>query len=110
MHMEDEGRAVFGCVADQTEGFSPADLQALLADAQLSAVHDLVGGGGGDEGGLPVVTEAHVMAALRGSQCSVTPDERLRLDRIYSEFVATRTPGAAHATMKSHGKLRATLA
>ncbi|KAK3258057.1 hypothetical protein CYMTET_32871 [Cymbomonas tetramitiformis] len=113
MTIEDE--SVLHLVADATEGFSPADLQALLGDAQLAAVHALVDDPDlpADTAGTPVMTRNMVVAALEAARPSVSISERERLQLIYDQFTASRSPAGDAASSlsreKSKGK-RATLA
>ena len=62
-------------VAQRTEGFSGADIRALVADAALSAIHRAIedseqtvngkgGGGGGGGGGAPAVTRSDMAKAM----------------------------------------------
>ncbi|KAK0346049.1 Peroxisome biosynthesis protein pex1 [Friedmanniomyces endolithicus] len=47
------GRGTLGEVAERTEGFSGADLQAVMYNAHLEAIHDVLGRGGeGGEAGM----------------------------------------------------------
>ncbi|GBF99634.1 hypothetical protein Rsub_12313 [Raphidocelis subcapitata] len=120
----------------QTEGFTGADLAALLSEAQLIAVHEeldkreaarragpeagagaggAAGGGAGAAagGGAPVVRAPHVLRALARARPSLPPAERARLEGVYARFMAGRDPELANrqarADAKGKGK-RATLA
>ncbi|TKA67331.1 hypothetical protein B0A55_08866, partial [Friedmanniomyces simplex] len=46
-----EGKGTLGEVAERTEGYSGADLQAVMYNAHLEAIHDVLGHGGGEGGG-----------------------------------------------------------
>ncbi|KAI6706128.1 hypothetical protein NL676_009090 [Syzygium grande] len=49
----------FDAIAHMTKGFSRADLQALLSDAQLQAVHDLLDNSeGGQHRKKPIITNS----------------------------------------------------
>jgi SpoVK/Ycf46/Vps4 family AAA+-type ATPase len=117
-------------VAHATEGFSPADLQALLGDAQLAAVHrtldaaevaDRTLGKGPqqraeqgveeveevEEAALPVVSSDELLSAMAAAKPSVSACEVARLDAIYADFLSTRTPAASSQAAQPK---RATLA
>ena len=78
-------------VANDTEGFSGADLRAIVTDARMHAVHramdELPGGGAG---GAVVVTREDVKRAAREARRSVPPRERERLDAVFAEFRGSR--------------------
>jgi len=126
-------------VAHATEGFSPADLQALLGDAQLAAVHrtleaaeaaEAAADGQRDKGppegveesaeegveeveeaALPVVSGDELLSAMAAAKPSVSAREAARLDAIYADFLSTRTPAAAAvAPTQAAQPKRATLA
>lgn len=105
-------------VAHATQGFSPADLQALLGEAQLAAVHrtldvaeaaeaaDSTREKGPQEGAeegveeveeaaLPVVSSDELLSALAAAKPSVSASEAARLHAIYTDFLSTRTPSAS---------------
>eukprot|EP00887_Chlorella_sp_A99_P002124 scaffold21.g2124.t1 len=111
------------------EELSGADLSAVLAEAQLAAVHEVLeaeeeegrceGGEGGDTGsthaasGSPahapaVVARRHLEAALAAARPSLAADERWRLEAIYARFRQSRKPGlegGAAAADKGKGKM-----
>jgi len=78
-------------VANDTEGFSGADLRAIVTDARMHAVHramdatQLCGAGG-----AVVVTREDVKRAAREARRSVPPRERERLDAVFAEFRGSR--------------------
>lgn len=112
-------------VGYNAEFYSGADLSALLAEAQLAAVHEALeeaegaqgqqGSGSGTAGpaaGQPsharahahghvpplspaVIQARHLEAALRAARPSVPEAERERLEAIYARFRQDREPGGA---------------
>ena len=92
-----------------------ADLSALLSEAQLAAVHEVLDaqppagaacGGEHEAESAPVVTMAHLRAALAGARPSIGAQEAIRLEGTYARFRDSRDPFAA----ASKGGQRATLA
>ena len=83
-------------VANATEGFSGADLRAIVTDARMHAVHramdatDKNGEGDKSGGGAVVVTGEDVRRAAREARRSVPPRERERLDAVFAEFRGSR--------------------
>ena len=91
-----------------------ADLSALLSEAQLAAVHEVldnhqpstpVAGQHAAET-APVVTMAHLRAALAHARPSISRHEAVRLKRAYAQFRDSRDPFAS----PDKGGKRATLA
>ena len=91
-----------------------ADLGALLSEAQLAAVHEVLdaqpasspdSSQHGAES-APVVTMAHLRAALSRARPSISAQEADRLERTYTQFRDSRDPFASPST----GGKRATLA
>ncbi|GLT59955.1 hypothetical protein SLA2020_327480 [Shorea laevis] len=96
-------------IANMTEGFSGADLQALLSDAQLAAVHEhLNSENSNDPGKLPLITHALLKSTASKARPSVSDSEKQRLYSIYSQFLNSKRSVAAQSR-DSKGK-RATLA
>ncbi|KAI6706161.1 hypothetical protein NL676_009123 [Syzygium grande] len=96
-------------IAHMTEGFSGADLQALLSDAQLQAVHDLLDRGEVNEHGKkPIITDSLLKSVASKARPSVSDAEKRRLYSIYSEFLDAKRSTAAQSR-DAKGK-RATLA
>ncbi|KAK8664514.1 hypothetical protein V6N13_084300 [Hibiscus sabdariffa] len=96
-------------IAYMTEGFSGADLQALLSDAQLAAVHEHLSSANSNEPGkMPVITDAVVKSIATKSRPSVSEAEKRRLYGIYSQFLDSKRSAAAQSR-DAKGK-RATLA
>ncbi|XP_030549242.1 peroxisome biogenesis protein 1 [Rhodamnia argentea] len=96
-------------VAHMTEGFSGADLQALLSDAQLQAVHDLLDRGDVDQHGKkPIITDSLLKSVASKARPSVSDAEKRRLYSIYSEFLDSKRSTAVQSR-DAKGK-RATLA
>ncbi|XP_076957993.1 peroxisomal ATPase PEX1-like [Bidens hawaiensis] len=70
-------------IAQKTEGFSGADLQALLLDAQL-AVHDLLNRKEAHEpGNMPLITNSLLRSICDNARPSVSEAEKQRLYSIY---------------------------
>lgn len=96
-------------IAHMTEGFSGADLQALLSDAQLSAVHEILNNIDSNEPGkMPVITDALLKSIASKARPSVSEAEKLRLYSIYGQFLDSKKSVAAQSR-DAKGK-RATLA
>ena len=102
--------------ARRMEGFSAADIQALVYNAQLLAVHDALdrvkggdgmaatsggvgaaSGGGGGEG--PVVTAAHFERAIADVRPSLSAAELRRYERTFADFMKSHS-GAPEAAIK----------
>ncbi|KAJ0975826.1 hypothetical protein J5N97_017791 [Dioscorea zingiberensis] len=80
-----------GMVASMTEGFSGADLQALLSDAQLASVHELLDSGESNmPGRKPVITDELLRSVASRARPSVSEAERHRLNGIYSQFLDSK--------------------
>ncbi|XP_021294775.1 peroxisome biogenesis protein 1 isoform X2 [Herrania umbratica] len=98
-----------GAIACLTEGFSGADLQALLADAQLAAVHEHLSSVSSNEPGkMPVITDGVLKSIASKARPSVSETEKQRLYGIYSQFLDSKRSVAAQSR-DAKGK-RATLA
>ncbi|PSS01355.1 Peroxisome biogenesis protein [Actinidia chinensis var. chinensis] len=97
-------------IARVTEGFSGADLQALLSDAQLAAVHELLNSARSDNSGkMPVVITHSLLSAVASkARPSVSEAEKQRLYGIYYQFLDAKRSVAAQSR-DAKGK-RATLA
>lgn len=96
-------------IAYMTEGFSGADLQALLSDAQLAAVHDLLDSAESDKPGkMPVITRCLLNSVASKARPSVSEAEKQRLYGIYNQFLDSKRSVAAQSR-DAKGK-RATLA
>ncbi|THG12863.1 hypothetical protein TEA_028471 [Camellia sinensis var. sinensis] len=96
-------------IAYVTEGFSGADLQALLSDAQLAAVHDLLDSAESDKPGkMPVITRSLLNSVASKARPSVSEAEKQRLYGIYNQFLDSKRSVAAQSR-EAKGK-RATLA
>ena len=77
-----------GAIAYLTEGFSGADLQALLSDAQLAAVHEHLSSVNSNEPGkMPVITDGVLKSIASKARPSVSESEKQRLYGIYSQFL-----------------------
>lgn len=96
-------------IAYMTEGFSGADLQALLSDAQLAAVHEHLDSANAiDPAQKPIITDALLKATAGKARPSVSDAEKQRLYGIYSQFLDSKKSVSAQ-TRDAKGK-RATLA
>ncbi|GER39957.1 ATP-dependent zinc metalloprotease FtsH, partial [Striga asiatica] len=80
-------------IARMTEGFSGADLQALLSDAQLEAVHELLDSS--PTGKMPVITGNLLKSIASKAKSSVSEAEKHRLYDIYSQFLDSKRSIAA---------------
>lgn len=96
-------------IAYMTDGFSGADLQALLSDAQLAAVQKLLDSGyDGKLGETPVISDELLKSIASKAKPSVSESEKQRLYAIYNQFLDAKRSVAAQAR-DAKGK-RATLA
>ncbi|KAG4401218.1 hypothetical protein AAZX31_07G207400 [Glycine max] len=96
-------------IANMTEGFSGADLQALLSDAQLAAVHDVLDSVDASRPEkTPVITDALLKFTASKARPSVSEEEKRRLYNIYHQFLDSKRSVAAQSR-DTKGK-RATLA
>ncbi|GAB4840787.1 hypothetical protein Ancab_021549 [Ancistrocladus abbreviatus] len=96
-------------VAHMTDGFSGADLQALLSDAQLAAVQELLDRADSSESGKsPIITNELLKSVASKARPSVSESEKRRLYGIYNQFLDSKKPIAAQSR-DVKGK-RATLA
>ncbi|CAL9016238.1 unnamed protein product [Prunus brigantina] len=104
-----DGDVDLRAIAYMTEGFSGADLQALLSDAQLAAVHEILAGlDTNDPGKKPVINDALLKSTASRARPSVSEAEKKRLYGIYGEFLDSKRSVAAQSR-DAKGK-RATLA
>ncbi|XP_037497521.1 peroxisome biogenesis protein 1-like [Jatropha curcas] len=95
-------------IARMTEGFSGADLQALLSDAQLAAVHEHLSADSSKHGKMPVITDALLKSIASKARLSISESEKRRLYGIYNQFLDSKKSAAAQSK-DAKGK-RATLA
>lgn len=96
-------------IAYMTEGFSGADLQALLSDAQLAAVHEHLDSTNANEPAQkPIISNALLKATAGKARPSVSETEKQRLYGIYRQFLDSKKSVSAQ-TRDAKGK-RATLA
>ncbi|CAF1788711.1 unnamed protein product, partial [Brassica napus] len=78
-------------IAAITEGFSGADLQALLSDAQLAAVHEFLSKEDRTEPGTtPMITDPLLKSIASKTKPSVSEAEKQKLYDIYSQFLDSR--------------------
>nr|XP_043635641.1 peroxisome biogenesis protein 1 isoform X2 [Erigeron canadensis] len=95
--------------AQVTEGFSGADLQALLSDAQLAAVHDHLNSQDAHKPGImPLITNTLLQSISTSARPSVSEAEKQRLYNIYGQFLDAKRSAAAQSR-EAKGK-KATLA
>ena len=106
--------AALPAVADATPGFTGADLGAVLAEAQLAAVHQALEGGerDGPTTTPPLITAAHLRAALSASRPSLPPSELSRLEAVYSRFAGreVRSGGGGEAAEEEEARAAAAAA
>lgn len=96
-------------IASVTEGFSGADLQALLSDAQLASVHELLDSGiVYTQGKAPIISNVLLKSVVSRARPSVSETEKQRLQRIYNQFLDAKKSVTAQSR-DAKGK-RATLA
>jgi len=97
-------------VAARTDEYTPADLQAIVTNAQMALVQEAIqkaqetinaqrnGGAAASRSqqqtavssALPPLTQAHLMEALSASKPSTSAAERARYDKIYQKFKLNR--------------------
>ena len=82
-------------------GYTGADLQALLYNAQLNAVHDVLDGEGGESSqAVPRVTQGNIRAAFGSTRPSLSASELQRLQNVYSNFKRSGEGGKGEQTGK----------
>lgn len=87
-------------IAYMTEGFSGADLQALLSDAQLAAVHEILNAEDtNDPGKKPVISDALLKSTASRARPSVSEAEKTRLYSIYNQFLDSKRSVAAQVSL-----------
>lgn len=86
-------------IAYITEGFSGADLQALLSDAQLAAVHEHLSADSGKPGKMPIITDALLKSVASKARPSTSESEKQRLYSIYSQFLDSKKSAAAQVPL-----------
>ena len=98
-------------VADRTEEYTPADLQAIVTNAQMALVQEVIarvqedndrskvdGASASDAAatakpapiGLPPLTQSHLVSAWSSSKPSTSASDRARYDKIYTKFRLNR--------------------
>ncbi|KAF7837566.1 peroxisome biogenesis protein 1 [Senna tora] len=83
-------------VAHMTEGFSGLDLQALLSDAQLAAIHEVLDNVDTHwQEKTPLITDALLKFTASVVRPSVSDEEKRRLYNIYSQFLNSKRSVAA---------------
>ena len=107
-------------LAEECNGFSGADLKAVLSNAQLSAVHQVIGridrnqpagsssctggsSGSGASGGKIVVTEEHLHEAAKSTRPSVSASDLARHMHAYKDFMASGGGGAGGGSGNAGG-------
>jgi len=90
-------------LAAMTQNFSGADLQGVVSNAQIAAVHESLASFKADLGSVDsadkkdvaapriVITAAQLQTAVAETVLSVPEKERDRFDRIYSKFLHSKT-------------------
>jgi peroxin-1 len=79
-------------VAASTEGFTGADLQAIVSNAQLAHVHDLLDSKTTDsKQPSDAITALHMQNALKGARRSLSPQDVSRYKAIYDRFITDKT-------------------
>jgi peroxin-1 len=80
-------------IASVTDGFSGADLQALLSDAQLAAVHKLLDSqesSSSSSGSSPLITDSILKSVASNARPSISETEKKRLYDIYTQFMDSK--------------------
>lgn len=77
-------------IASMTEGFSGADLQALLADSQLAAVNEVLKNNPGQSAKPPYISDVHLRSVASKARPSVSESEKQRLHAIYNQFLDSK--------------------
>lgn len=95
---EGGGRSLAAWALQVTQGYTGADLRAILSEAHLLAVHEhiaqLESGEIQVKDASPLVIGAgHLGEAMERSHPSIGPAERARLDRQYALFATDRDTG-----------------
>ena len=93
--------AALPAIADTTPGFTGADLGAVLAEAQLAAVHGALQAmerkRDGDQHAAaaapPLITAAHLRAAAASARPSLPAGELARLEGVYARFAGRAVGG-----------------
>lgn len=92
-------------VASLTEGFSAADLQAVLSDAQLESVHTFLASGKGgiqeSQTGRPLITMTQLRETAIKGRPSVPDNERRRLNGIYDAFIGAKRSFSSKVILES---------
>lgn len=96
-----DGDVDLRAIAYMTEGFSGADLQALLSDAQLAAVHEILGADIIDPGKKPVISDALLKSTASSARPSVSEAEKKRLYDIYSQFLDSKRSVASQVSLSA---------
>lgn len=86
-------------IAYMTEGFSGADLQALLSDAQLAAVHEHLSSDSREIGRMPVISDSLLKSVGSKARPSISETEKQRLYSIYSQFLDSKKSAAAQVSL-----------
>ncbi|KAJ3688752.1 hypothetical protein LUZ61_017916 [Rhynchospora tenuis] len=98
-------------IASVTDGFSGADLQALLSDAQLAAVNKIVDSqesSSSSSGSSPMITDSLLKSVASKARPSISESEKKRLYDIYTQFMDSKK--SLSAQMRDAKGKRATLA
>ncbi|KAL6965455.1 Peroxisome biosynthesis protein pex1 [Sarracenia purpurea var. burkii] len=96
-------------IAHMTEGFSGADLQAILSEAQVAAAHDVLDSSDSNKPEkAQVITHSLLNSVASKARPSVSESEKQKYYEIYSRFLDSKRSVAAQSR-SAKGK-RATLA
>lgn len=85
-------------VADKADGYTGADLQAVLYNAQMLAIKERRE----DVATDVMVHQRHLMSALCDTKPSLTKSEKVKYREIYQKFVTSRkkNTGQEYSNMK----------
>ncbi|KAK1305380.1 Peroxisome biogenesis protein 1 [Acorus calamus] len=94
-------------IASVTEGFSGADLQALLSDAQLASVHELLENEEGYKPGeMPIISNKLLRSVALRTRPSVSESEKHRLYGIYNQFLDAKKSVSAQGVYRKKMKTK----
>uniref|UniRef100_A0ACD6ACF7 Uncharacterized protein n=2 Tax=Avena sativa TaxID=4498 RepID=A0ACD6ACF7_AVESA len=95
-------------VASMTEGFSGADLQAILTDAGLEAAKEVARCHSGDTSGntpqeLPLITRETLMSVASEARPSTSEEDRMSLREMFNQFSTSRKSSISMQRREAHG-------
>ncbi|VAI19833.1 unnamed protein product [Triticum turgidum subsp. durum] len=96
-------------VASMTEGFSGADLKAILTDAGLEAAKEAVRCQPGDGSGdipqeLPLITSGTLMSVASEARPSTSEEDRRSLREMFSQFSTSRKSSISTERREANGQ------